>query len=323
MIFTKQQTEKLLEIIDFHTAMFVTTQMGEDVLSSYDKFILGKFGFNVKKIVEKYPPYLQSFLFGRLTGWLSENQASKIVYKDFNKYLKSGQYFPLTKQEQTMYDLSIQRSYGHIKNLGVKRKDELTRQINEEEVRKELSEAIKKRESIQTIISNWGHKHENWQRDYGRIAETEMNSIFQLGRALQLKEKHGAEVKVFKNVFPGACRHCIRLYLTGGIGSKPKLFTIEELQANGSNIGRKVADWKPVVESTHPFCFDKKTEVLTNEGWKYFQDLNKTETFLSINLTTLKSEYVRAVKWIDQPYKGQMILRSNKNFSHRTSYMST
>lgn len=254
MIFTRQQTEKLMDIIDFHTAMFITTQMGDNVLSSRDRYMLKKFGFDIRKIVQKYPPYLQSFLFGRLTGWLSENQASSLVYKDFEKHLKSGQYFPLTSQEQTMYDLSLQRSYSHIKNLGVRRKDELTRQINEEEVRRELSEAISKRKSIQNIISNWGHKHENWQRDYGRIAETEMNSIFQLGRTMQLKEKYGEDSKVFKNVFPGACRHCIRLYLTGGIGSKPKLFTIAELQANGSNIGRKVADWKPVVESTHPFC---------------------------------------------------------------------
>jgi len=254
MIFSKVQVEKLLNIIDFQTSLFVITQMGGDVLSTYDKYILNKFGFDINIITKKYPPYLQSFLFGRLTGWLSNNQASQIAYSDFTKYLNSGQYFPLTKKEKTMYDIATNRSYTHIKNLGTKRKDELTKQISEEDVRREISTAISDRASIQNIISNWGNKTGNWQRDYGRIAETEMNSIFQLGRSLQIEEKYGENQLVFKDVYPGACRHCIRLYLTGGIGSEPRLFKLNELIANGTNIGRKVADWKPVLESVHPFC---------------------------------------------------------------------
>ena len=241
-IFTAEQTDHLMEIIDLHTSMFVTTQLGTETLTSFDKYILKKFGFDITKIAQKFPPYLQSFLFGRLTSWLSDQQASSLVYKDFEKHLKTGQYFPLTKQEQTMYDLAAKRSYGHIKNLGVRRKDELARQINEEEVRNTLTGAIKRRESISKIISDWGHKHENWQRDYGRIAETEMNSIFNLGRAMQMKEKYGEDVLVYKTVYFGACRHCQKLYTTSGVGSKPKIFTLEQMMLNGSNIGRKVAD---------------------------------------------------------------------------------
>jgi len=195
VIFTKNQIENLLEIIDFHTSMFVVTQMGGDVLSTYDKYILRKFGFDVAKITREYPPYLQSFIFGRLTAWLSDNQANSIVYSDFKTYLDSGQYFPLTKKEKSLYDISVSRSYKHIKNLGDKRKDELTKQISEEDVRREISESIKNRESIQTIISNWGHQTDNWQRDYGRIAETELNSIMNLGRALQFEQKYGLEQK--------------------------------------------------------------------------------------------------------------------------------
>jgi hypothetical protein len=254
MIFTSKQVESLLSIIDFSTSVFVTTQMGENVLSTYDKYILNKFGFDIDKIKAKYPPFLQSFLFGRLTGWLSDNQASQIAYNDFEKHLKSGQYFPLTKKEQTLYDISINRSYDHIKNLASKRKDELKRMISEEDVRNEISEAISKRKSIQNIVSEWGTKTGDWQRDYGRIAETEMNTIFQLGRATQIEERYAKDQKVYKQVFEGSCRHCIRLYLTGGIGSQPRIFTLQELQENGTNIGLKVADWKPIVGSTHPYC---------------------------------------------------------------------
>jgi len=254
LIFTKTQVENLLEIIDLHTSMFVVTQMGKDVLSTYDKYILTKFGFDISKITREYPPYLQSFIFGRLTSWLSDNQANSIAYSDFKTYLDSGQYFPLTQKEKSLYDISINRSYKHIKNLGDKRKDEFTKQISEEDIRRELSGSIKDRSSIETIISNWGHQTGNWNRDYGRIAETELNSIFQLGRALQIEKRFGLEQKCYKTVYAQACRHCIKLYLTQGIGSQPKIYTLKQLLENGSNIGRRVDEWKAVIESTHPYC---------------------------------------------------------------------
>lgn len=288
MIFTKNQVSNLMNIIDFTTSMFIVTQMGEDVLSSYDKYIFNKFGFDINKIVEKYPPYLQSFMFGRLTSWLSDNQASQIAYKDFEKYLKSGQYFPLTTKEQNLYDISINRSYGHIKNLAEKRKGVLQTSITEEDVRREISEGIKNRTSKQRIISNWGNKTGDWQRDYLRIAETEHNDIFQLGRVAQIEERSGNQAQVYKHVFPGACRHCIRLYMNGGVNGVPKLFTVEELMANGTNIGRKVADWLPVVGSTHPFCRCNNHEKDPDERWdeekhqfvlpeKYEQKIKRTK----------------------------------------------
>jgi hypothetical protein len=267
MIFEQQQIEKLLEIIDLHSSLFITSQMGEDVLSSFDKYILNKFGFDVKNIVQKYPPYFQNFIFGRLTSWLSDNQASRIVYSDFKKHLETGQYFPLTNQEQNLYSIAKKRSYSHIKNLGSKMKETLTTNISEEDVRRELSESISKRKSIQSIISEWGNKTGNWQRDYGRIAETEMNSIFNLGRATQFKERHGEDVLVFKETFSGACRHCIRLHLTGGIGSKPIVKPVDEIIANGTNIGRKVADWKFTIDSEHPFCRCILKYVLPGMEW--------------------------------------------------------
>lgn len=57
-----------------------------------------------------------------------------------------------------------------------------------------------------------------------------------------------------KMIWSGNCRHCISLYLTGGIGSRPRIFTVAELLANGTNIGRKSKDWKPVLGTVHPFC---------------------------------------------------------------------
>jgi len=81
-----------------------------------------------------------------------------------------------------------------------------------------------------------------------------MQDIFNRGRAEQIKSDKGSDVLVYKEVYPKACRHCIRLYLTNGVGSQPKLFSLQELEDNGTNIGLKVNDWKPTISPCHPHC---------------------------------------------------------------------
>lgn len=319
MIFTKNQIENLLSIIDFNTSMFISTQMGVDVLSTFDKYILNKFGFDVKKITEKYPPYLQSFMWGQLTGWLNNNQANSVSYSDFQKYLKTGQYFPLTTKERNLYDIAVNRSYKHIKNLSNKRKDHVTKLISDEDLKHEISEGISKRKSIQNIVSELGNKSGDWQRDYGRIVETEMNTIFQQGRATTLEKRFGEDVEVFKETYPLACRHCIRLHLTAGIGSKPIVLPLSVVQANGTNIGRKVADWKFTVDSVHPFCFDKDTDVLTKDGWINWTNVTGKESFLSINPDSLKSEWVDAIRLVKYKYNGVMSHFKGRSFDLMTT----
>jgi len=89
----------------------------------------------------------------------------------------------------------------------------------------------------------------------GRIVDTEMNNIFQRGRAVQIAEQNkGKDPLVYKDVYEGACRHCIHLYLTRGLGSEPRVFKLSQLIANGTNIGRKVRDWLGTISGVHPWC---------------------------------------------------------------------
>lgn len=55
------------------------------------------------------------------------------------------------------------------------------------------------------------------------------------------------------------------------------------------------------------FCYDNKTEVLTNKGWKLFNELDKTEKFYSLNPVTHEVEYVSAVDWIEADWEGKML----------------
>src|SRR3990167_7716257 len=50
-------------------------------------------------------------------------------------------------------------------------------------------------------------------------------------------------------------------------------------------------------------CFDDQTEILTNEGWKLFKDLNKNELVLTGNLKTGIIEYQKPLAYIEKPYE--------------------
>jgi hypothetical protein len=81
-----------------------------------------------------------------------------------------------------------------------------------------------------------------------------MQDIYNQGKTGEIVRKYGDEALVWKHTFPLACRHCIRLHLTNGIGSQPRIFTVKELIKNGNNYGRKVDEWLPIIGPNHAHC---------------------------------------------------------------------
>lgn len=61
-------------------------------------------------------------------------------------------------------------------------------------------------------------------------------------------------------------------------------------------------------------CYDDQTEVLTDEGWKLFKDLNKNEFVITLNLETDEIEYQKPTEYFEYDYEGQMfgIINSRK-----------
>lgn len=334
MIFTPEEIQRLFDIIDYRLARIVADVLGGDALKPEDKELLKRNGYDWAKELKKIPPYYQSFLFGRLSGVLTPAQLRSVDYRDFLLFVERNQFKALSTREKAVYNAAATRTYSYIKTMGQRMRDILSNAISQEDVKllieqqrqlelgtikKEITEGVLKRRSVQSIISNIGRSLNDWNRDWGRIVETEMQGIYQIGIAETIMSEHGLDALVYKEVFPGACKHCLRLYTTNGSGSKPRLFKLVDLIANGDNIGRKAKDWKPTLGPVHPFCYDDQTEVLTNEGFKFFKDLNKNEEFLSVNLETGDGEWCRAINWIDQEYKGKMILREHKSFSLMTT----
>ena len=59
-------------------------------------------------------------------------------------------------------------------------------------------------------------------------------------------------------------------------------------------------------------CFDDKTEILTNEGWKFFKDLTRKEKVATLNLDGMLFEWQSPIAYIDEEYDGPMIHIKNR-----------
>lgn len=281
MFFNNEQIQEILSLVDFRFADLVWRIFGPDHLTSSDVDILKKYGVNVSALKEVIPPYWQNWMFGLLTGMLSDSEAGKITYDNFVKYLNRKQYMPPSSREVEEYEMACNRTYGYLKGLGDKTKKDITSYISDAELRVRaeyegvISESMKRgvvgRKTTQLIASDISNRLNDWSRDWNRIVETEYQAVFNMGRVQSMARRNPGkkyDTKVYFDVFPGACSSCIKLYLTSGIGSEPKIFTIKELIGNGTNIGRKRKDWKPtVLFPVHPYCRCLVREYFEGDQW--------------------------------------------------------
>lgn len=120
------------------------------------------------------------------------------------------------------------------------------------EVKKGVSENLARRGTLSQLATKLGQGKEGWTRDWRRVARTETQEAMSQGAADAVEEAHGPEAYVYKLCAPSACPRCVALYV-GPVG-EPRIFKLSQLQANGSNAGRKAADWLATVGPIHVHC---------------------------------------------------------------------
>lgn len=276
MLFNSADILKIVEAIDVRTAEQIAYVLGKEFLSDEDIALLESHQVDINNLMVYYPPYLQAYIFGRMTISHDREQLKRYSYSDFLRDVDKMKYAP-KPIERYMYNINANRAYSHIKAQASRIKEKVSddivsvdlsysykQRMKEEQdkaderlqnvVKEEINNKILQRKTAQEAVTRIGTTMGNWDRDYGKIVETECQTIYNLGQADMISESYGEDAMVYKQVYPGACRYCIKLFLTDGIGSKPRIFTLSELLANGSNIGRKQCDWLPTVDAIHPWC---------------------------------------------------------------------
>ena len=63
-----------------------------------------------------------------------------------------------------------------------------------------------------------------------------------------------------------------------------------------------------IPENALIYCFDKNTEIMTEDGWKFLKDIDiNTDKFFSREPETKKLDFLKATNYIHYHYKGKMI----------------
>jgi hypothetical protein len=242
-----QQIQELLEVISTNQAILLGTHFGTDFLTRYDKSLLTRRGVDYNTIYSESKDHLlTSFHLGMLAQSLKDVRAmKKLNYETLRQYIKDGQYIPITKKELDFIDSLKSQTFSDIRTLNSKIFQDINGilsniQSQEDFLKKEIEEGVEGKRTYKEIAKQIARKTGDWNRNFERIVNYQANTAYQHGRVAFIEREHGPQTQVYKKPRKTACKHCIKAYLTNGLESEPKVFTLEEIRKNGNNIGKRV-----------------------------------------------------------------------------------
>jgi len=95
--------------------------------------------------------------------------------------------------------------------------------------------------------------------------------------------------------------------------SEPSLNIIKGCIRSGHQSVLEHCSFTFKVEGISRSCFDRETEVLTNNGWKHFCDVENTDLIFTINQDTQKAEFQPILNQIKYKYNGLMHYYKSQN----------
>lgn len=168
------------------------------------------------------------------------------------------------------------RVLGMIRDTGIKSALEQAGGLDADVVRKMFVNKTSVDNLKRQLRDLSGEGNRNWQR----IVITEMSNTIGAGSVQQImdmnKGKKPEEIYCYRRTVSDevTCASCRKFYGHKGI---PKIYRLSTLLQNGSNYGKKQADWRPVISSTHPNS--RTSQVLElRQNWGFTAD--GTSTFI-------------------------------------------
>ena len=311
MLFSQKQIEELLKVIEKNTNIFVAKHIGVDYLTLDEIKSLEGIGINPSHLYSLESDLVhQSFNFGLLSDAIGNIDSKKLTFENLLDYFKTQKHIPLSDidqatihsiKTQSLKDIKASKNRIFTDVNGVISKNEKNKRTSYEKViRDQVELGALKHKSVLEISSDLAHLTGDWSRNFAISVEYISHLAFSEGR-LSVIEKQNPKSRIFFNVYEKACEHCVKLYLTKGIGSQPKIFTIEELKNNGSNIGRKVKDWLPTIPPIHPWCRCQLNKYNEGTAWdsklkrfeyvKQEKPTNRPLIHFSVKIGTEQKEY--------------------------------
>lgn len=216
-----------------------------------------------------------AYLFGQIIGTTDPATLEAMPYAEFERRAKQ---IKLSEAERFAVQAAQEQAGIYCKGLGNRiqaetgtvfiEADQALRRRFETAIQTATARNIARRETIQQLATDLGHRTQDWSRDLLRIATTEKQRALTEGQAQKIRKESGPQARVAVRPNADACPHCRALYL--GSDGAPKIFALDDLEANGTNVGRKVAEWKPVKPPAHPHCKCNLVEI--PPGWGFNEE---------------------------------------------------
>lgn len=266
MIFNNNQIQDVMGILKRWECVFIGKQLGLNYLTQAEKNLLTAAGIDLTAFTNSGGILEHAFLFGILSDALGSQRAKAMDYKQFLKFLNSGNFISLSDSEKFALDQLKNRAYNDIGGLGSRIRQGTSNIIvraNQKEqfkiqqiIKQKAVKAVELRYSARTLAAELGEATKDWQRDWLRIAYYLMHEAYNTGIVQNIVKNYGVDAEIYFDVYDGACQRCRELYLEDpeDPNSKPKVFKLSDIVANGNNIGRKAADWLPTISPLHPYC---------------------------------------------------------------------
>lgn len=202
-----------------------------------------------------------AYQYGRL-GVIKNKKLSDMSAEEVSKLMKTIKLTPAQKRAidyskiaaQQSIDSLTQRLTSSIITMAIQ--SDITMYSAVKEI---VPEALENDTPRYKVIQQLREKTGDMYRDWHRVAHTEMWNAKLQGEAEAIinnespLSKDGADTLVYKKPAWNACPMCKKLYLMPD-GVTPRVFKMSELLKNGTNYGKKQADWKPVMGTLHPNC---------------------------------------------------------------------
>lgn len=251
---TTQQITKIKDIINNHMTVLMKLMVG-DGMPSAD--IAKKLGIpkNVADLIST------SYKFGKLKA-ISDKDLAKMSPSEIDNLISK---LKLTPSQQYSIEQSKLKAQQYIDNLQQRITSNVVSSALQSDLlmwqalQKEIPNAVKNNTPRYKVIQELRDSTTDMNRDWHRVATTEMWSAKCQGETeaimngeSPMSSKKG-DTKVYIRPAPNACSKCKQLYLESD-GVTPKVFTMSQLLSNGSNNGKKQADWLPCVPPLHPNC---------------------------------------------------------------------
>lgn len=261
-VLNEKQLKEIAKIIEKHVGVLIHVLTGKE---GADEDLLKKLGIptNATSLIQN------SYVLGKIIQMMATEAVKKLSYSELKARVTE---LSLSKMEQNSLRYAQSHAGEYVTALGQKISRNVmtgvvtaSRSANLEAaqrktIRDNVSEAIIKQQTRGKLASELYHNVEDWNRDWKRVAHTELWNARLQGEVASILagdtihgEAKGGDTNVFRRPSPDACNHCKRLYLEPD-GVTPVVFKMSELLANGDNVGRKSAEWLPTTHTTHPNC---------------------------------------------------------------------